>query len=123
MMILGVSGSLRQGSLNTLLLHALRCMAEPEMTIDVLTLEDVPFYSEDIDEPGKVPSGAQKLRDLTGAADGLIFATPEYSRSYSGVMKNALDWLARPATEGIIQGKPALALVATESLNNGLSAN
>src|SRR4051812_30743378 len=35
----------------------------------------------------------QKWSNIADAADGFVIVTPEYNHGYSGVLKNALDWL------------------------------
>jgi NAD(P)H-dependent FMN reductase len=37
-----------------------------------------------------------RLFSMAGAADGFVFASPVYHNSYSGVLKNALDYLRIP---------------------------
>jgi len=40
-----------------------------------------------------VPPDILKLRNKLKQAKGIILATPEYHNSYSGVLKNFLDWM------------------------------
>ncbi|MHB1272026.1 MAG: NADPH-dependent FMN reductase [Rhodanobacter sp.] len=48
------------------------------------------------------------------AADGLVVATPEYNHSLPGVLKNALDWLARESPLGeVLIDKPTAVLGAS----------
>jgi chromate reductase, NAD(P)H dehydrogenase (quinone) len=65
----------------------------------------IPPYDDDIRLAGHPPPVAA-LRDRVRAADALIFATPEYSRSFPGVLKNAIDWVSRPPAQPL-DGKPA----------------
>jgi len=134
MNVLAISGSLRAQSLNTALLRALGPLAPEGMEIDIVTLEGIPLYSEELDlqrphngadqsASPPVPSAVAELRRRVHDADGVIISTPEYNRSISGVLKNALDWLSRPAFRGAIYGKTVLALVATESAYHGLNAH
>ncbi|WOQ69528.1 NADPH-dependent FMN reductase [Microbacterium limosum] len=44
--------------------------------------------------------------DRCAGIDGVIIVTPEYSRSIPGVLKNALDWSARPYGQASFAGKP-----------------
>lgn len=113
--IAGISGSLREGSYNTATLRALKEIASDTLDIDIVTLEDVPLFNEDVEAQGW-PDRVQALRDRIEPAEGIIFATPEYNYSVPGVLKNAIDWLSRPERKGPIFGKPAAIIGATPSM-------
>ncbi len=119
--VVAISGSLRRDALNTALLRSLPHLAPESLDIEILTIDAVPVYSEDIDG-GLCPAAVTGLRDRVAAADGVILASPEYNRGVSGAMKNVLDWLSRPAHDGALKGKNCLALVATESTYHGMGA-
>lgn len=107
MRILGLSGSLRDGSYNTGLLIAAadRLPADAELVV-FDRLREVPFYDPDEDGPDVHPAAAA-LREAVQAADALLFAIPEYNGSIPAVVKNAVDWTSRPAGNGAIKGKIA----------------
>jgi len=119
--ILGVSGSLRQGSYNTAALRAAQALLPPDATLDIATLEGTELFSEDVERQGW-PPGIARLRERAGRADALLFATPEYNYSVSGVLKNAIDWLSRPPRQGPIWGKPAGVIGASQSLQGAARA-
>ncbi|HEV8253994.1 MAG TPA: NADPH-dependent FMN reductase [Vicinamibacteria bacterium] len=106
--VLAIAGSLRRGSYNRRLLEAARGCAPPVMAIDVYEeLAALPPFDEDLEaaSPGG-PEAVQRMRALVAAADGLLIATPEYNHSIPGVLKNAIDWLSRPAPDEVLAGKP-----------------
>jgi chromate reductase, NAD(P)H dehydrogenase (quinone) len=113
--IAAISGSLREGSYNTATLRAVKEIASDTLDIDIITLEDMPLFNEDVEAKGW-PERVQKLRDRIEPAKGVIFATPEYNYSIPGLLKNAIDWLSRPARKGPIFGKPAAIVGATPSM-------
>lgn len=92
--ILGISGSLRKASFNTALLHAAQELAPPDLQLDIADISQIPLYNTDVQAQG-FPEVVQKLGEQIRAADGLLFATPEYNYSLSGVMKNTIDWISR----------------------------
>jgi chromate reductase, NAD(P)H dehydrogenase (quinone) len=107
MRILGISGSLRASSHNTALLRTAGELVPAGVELELFAaLEAVPPYNEDRDgiEP---PAAAARLREAIGAADAVLFATPEYNGSIPGVLKNAVDWASRPARQGALWGKTA----------------
>jgi chromate reductase len=113
MRILGISGSLRSGSLNTRLLRYAAEQAPPGVEITVWDgLRAIPPYDQDQD--GELaPEPVTRLRDAIAQADGLLIATPEYNASIPGALKNAIDWASRPRAETPLQGKPAAVIGAT----------
>jgi chromate reductase len=102
--VLGIAGSLRKGSFNAAALRAAQELAPTGMTIDIFDIATIPLYNEDVKAEGFPPAVAD-LRARIKAADGLLFATPEYNYSISGVLKNTIDWASRPP-EQPFDGKP-----------------
>jgi chromate reductase len=95
MNVLAISGALRKASTNTGLLRALEAQAPPHVTIDIATLHGIPLYDGDVEDSSGKPQAVVALDARIRAADGIVFACPEYNFSVPGVLKNAIDWLSR----------------------------
>lgn len=89
-----ISGSLRKGSYNTMVLKTLQKLAPANITIEHLSIAEVPIYIADVYE-GKFPESVEKLVDAIKAADAVIFVSPEYNYSIPGGLKNAIDFISR----------------------------
>ncbi len=100
-----IVGSLRRESFNRKLADALARMAPADVVLAQLQIGDLPLYNQDDD--GAQADAVKRLKSEVGAADGLIFVTPEYNRSMPGVLKNALDHASRPYGQSAWKGKPA----------------
>jgi chromate reductase len=102
--VLGIAGSLRQGSFNRALLRLAQEMAPDGMVIESFDIAPIGLYNEDVRQQG-FPLAVEDLRARIRAADGLLFVTPEYNYSIPGVLKNAIDWASRPPDQPF-NGKP-----------------
>jgi NAD(P)H-dependent FMN reductase len=92
MHILGISGSLRVASWNSMLLRALVCIAPPGIQVDLYRdIGQLPLFNPDLEASG--PRSVAALRSSINAADAVVIASPEYAHGVSGVIKNALDWM------------------------------
>jgi len=109
--LIGISGSLRNGSYNTALLRAAFEDLPKGVTAEIAALNDISMYDWDIERGDGFPAAVADLRARVAAADGIVFATPEYNFSVSGAMKNTVDWLSRGPSSPI-DFKPA-AIVGT----------
>lgn len=116
--ILGLSGSLRQGSTNAALLRAAQAHTPDSVELILYDYADVPLYNADV-EPGE---GVARLRNAIESADAVLIATPEYNYSIPGVLKNAIDWASRPAYRSPFAGKPTGVLSAAASFAGGARA-
>jgi chromate reductase len=116
MRVLGISGSLRRDSLNSALLRlaAERLPAGVEL-VEFTRLAEIPPYDEDL-EATFVPAVVGELREAVRAADAVLVATPEYNHSVPGQLKNALDWVSRPAGQSALDGTPAAAIGASTGM-------
>jgi chromate reductase, NAD(P)H dehydrogenase (quinone) len=105
MRVLAVSGSLRRGSHNTELLRAAVAAAPDGVEVELWEgIGELPVYDQDVDAAGP-PRSVHRLREEWGAADAILFATPEYNGSIPGGLKNALDWASRPLRESALTNK------------------
>ena len=91
--LLGISGSLRKASTNTMLLRN----AAKIFGADTFIEGDInlPLYNGDLETAQGIPAAVQLLSDQIAGADAVIIATPEYNKAISGALKNALDWVSR----------------------------
>jgi chromate reductase len=93
--ILGISGSLRKRSLNTRLLQIAHGVLPEGVSLEIADLSAIPFYNGDVEKVG-LPQSVLEFRKKIFEADAILFASPEYNSSFTGVLKNALDWASRP---------------------------
>ena len=118
MKILGISGSLRAQSFNTRLLLATAGMLPPEAELTIYSCAGIPLYNEDLDVDPK-PDAVVDLNGVIAGSDAILLATPEYNHSIPGVLKNALDWVSRPAFKSVMVGKPTGIISASKSFVGG----
>jgi len=113
--LIGVSGSLRQGSFNASLLRAAAELMPPAAELAIGTLRGVPLYDADVEASEGIPAAVIALKESLAGADGLLLATPEYNNSIPGVTKNAIDWMSRPASDiaRVFRGKPVALMGAS----------
>jgi chromate reductase len=122
--VLGIGGSLRKGSYNRALLYTAQELAPDNMEIHVFsneTMASIPLFNEDVRQQGE-PNAVQKFKQEINRADALLFATPEYNYSMSGVLKNAIDWASRPANASPLNGKPVAIMGASTGMSGTIRA-
>ena len=100
-----VVGSLRRDSFNRKLATAIVKLAPAEFSFKQVQIGDLPLYNQDDDANQADP--VKRLKAEISASQGLLFVTPEYNRSVSGVLKNAIDHASRPYGQNAWKGKPA----------------
>jgi chromate reductase, NAD(P)H dehydrogenase (quinone) len=111
MKLLGISGSLRRGSLNSAVLRAAVELATAGVAIEHFDLRPIPLYDGDL-EAGGFPDGVVAFRAAIARADALLIVTPEYNSGIPGVLKNAIDWASRGADQPF-DGKPIAIVTAS----------
>lgn len=109
--ILGIAGSLRRQSYNRGALRAATELAPEGATVEVFELDGLPAFNQDEDQ--NPPAIVVELKKRIREADAILFVTPEYNYSISGVLKNAIDWASRPYGDSAWNGKPAAIMGAS----------
>lgn len=100
-----IVGSIAANSINRKVANVLPSLADDKSVEFVfLDINELPMYDYEVD--GNWPEVATEWKKSVEAVDGVIFVTPEYSRSIPGALKNALDWAARPWGQNSFTGKP-----------------
>jgi chromate reductase, NAD(P)H dehydrogenase (quinone) len=119
--IFGIAGSLRHESYNRAALRAAAKLVPDGVTLEIFDdLASIPAFDQD--EQSNPPASVVELKKRVKAADAVLFVTPEYNYSISGVLKNAIDWASRPYGDSAWDGKPAAIISASTGALGGVRA-
>jgi chromate reductase len=115
--LVGMSGSLRKGSFNTMLLNNVVQLVPEDIIIEIASIADIPLYNADLDLPAakERPTPVTKFRETLAKADGIVFVSPEYNYSIPGGLKNAIDWASRGEDSPLLH-KPVAVMGATPGM-------
>lgn len=110
--ILGISGSLRADSTNTIILKTLVSLLPSDISFEIFQgLDEIAHFG-----PGLADTAAvTRFKAAIQAADAVVICTPEYAFGVPGTLKNALDWTVGT---GDLNDKPISAISASP-LNSG----
>lgn len=109
--VVGLIGSLRQGSYNRAAFQAAQELVPEGMVLEEAAIAGLPLFNQDLEKP--LPESVQQMKAAVQGADAILLVTPEYNYSVSGVLKNALDWGSRPYGESAWDGKPCAIMGAS----------
>lgn len=116
-----IVGSLRAGSLNRKMARAICAIRDDNLDCSMIEIGDLPLYNQDLDSDP--PAEWRRFRDQVGAADGVLFVSPEYNRGIPGVLKNAIDVGSRPYGRSVFDKKPAAIVTVSPGAIGGFGAN
>lgn len=116
-----IVGSLRKESFNLKTAKALIALAPESLSLEIINIANLPMFNEDLE--ATPPTEWITFRAQISTADGLLFLTPEYNRSVSGVLKNAIDVGSRPYGQNSWSGKPGAVVSVSIGNISGFGAN
>jgi chromate reductase, NAD(P)H dehydrogenase (quinone) len=111
--VLCLIGGISRDSLNKKLFKAVSELAPESIEILTYSIESLPYFSQDIENDP--PDSVNEFKDKIRNSDALLLISPEYNRSFPGVLKNALDWGSRPYGSNLWDKMPAGLMGATPS--------
>jgi chromate reductase, NAD(P)H dehydrogenase (quinone) len=100
-----IVGSNRRDSINRKLAQALAKLGADRFDAHFVRIDDLPLYNQD--NEANLPAEVARYKNELAAADGVLIVTPEHNRSIPTILKNAVDWGARPYGKSNWPGKPA----------------
>lgn len=115
--LVGICGSLRKGSYNKMLLNAAAELLPADVSMEIITIDEIPLYNGDFDLPiaKERPVPVEHLRKKLASADGILICSPEYNHSIPGLLKNAIDWASRGEDSPMLK-KPIAVIGATPGM-------
>lgn len=116
-----LSGSFHSHSRSLAILKSIEGLfAKHETETEVLKLDNLPFYSEDLNKAK--PEVLSEFLSKVESADGILICTPEYNHSIPAVLKNAIDWASRPAFNSVLKDMPVSIITQAVSPVGGARA-
>lgn len=116
-----IVGSLRKESFARKWANNMVDLFPEDYEVEFLEIGNLPLYNEEYDTDS--PAEYTAFRESVARQDAILFATPEYNRSISGALKNALDVASRPWGKSVWNGKPTLIVSHSISNISGFGAN
>lgn len=110
-----VVGSIRADSINKKLANNLERLLPEGVEFEYLDIAALPLFNQDLE--ASAPREPRALKAIVEASDAVLFVTPEYNHSFTGVLKNAIDWVSRPWENNSWRGKPTGIVGATTTPN------
>jgi NAD(P)H-dependent FMN reductase len=92
-----IVGSNRRDSINRKLAHALAKLGAGSFEANFPRIDDLPMFNQDLE--GNLPAEVLRYKNELARADAVLIVTPEHDRSIPALLKNAVDWGARPWQE------------------------
>ncbi len=112
-----IVGSASQPSLNRRLGDALTALApHAGLELSEVRIDHLPFFGSHMASESTYPEIGRELKTAVDDADGLLLISPEYNRSVTGVLKNAIDWLSRPKGKSSFPDKPTAVIGMTKGV-------
>lgn len=115
-----IVGSLRKELFSLKIAKAFAKIAPPSLKLDIVTLEGLSFFNQDLE--ATPPADWVAFRERIQKSDAVLFVTPEYNRSTSGVLKNAIDVGSRPYGKSSFLGKPTGIIANSPGALGGVAA-
>ncbi|MBM6754624.1 NAD(P)H-dependent oxidoreductase [Lactobacillus alvi] len=109
MKLVGIVGSIAEESYNRKLMMFIANRFNNLADIEILSLKDVPMFSEDNDQTNSM--AVQYLKHRIEGADGVIMVTPEHNHTTTAVLKSTIEWLSYKIHP--LKDKPVLILGAS----------
>ena len=100
-----IVGSNRRESINRRLAQALVRLGSGKFEAEFVRIDDLPMFNQDLES--NLPAGVVRFKEDVAGADGVLIVTPEHDRSIPALLKNAIDWGARPYGKNVWANKPA----------------
>ncbi len=117
-------GSLRKESYSRKMAEAMKAFAPETWNIQIVEIGDLPLYNEDLEgNDVQPPSSWVAFRERIEKAHAVLIVTPEYNRSTSAALKNAIDVGSRPYTKNVWSNKPAAVVSISPGAIGGFGAN
>ena len=99
-----IVGSNRREWINRKLAQAMVKLGADKFDARIVRIDDLPMYNQD--NENNLAAEVVRFKDELARADGVLIVTPEHDRSIPAVLKNAVDWGARPWGKNSWAGKP-----------------
>lgn len=109
MKLVGIVGSIAEDSYNRKLMTFMANRFNNIADIEVVSIKDVPMFSEDDDQTNGM--AVQYLKHRIENADGVIMATPEHNHTTTAALKSTIEWLSYKIHP--LEDKPVLIIGAS----------
>lgn len=116
-------GSLREGSFTRMVAETMASLLPEGYEAEFLEIGQLPHFDQDYEINNEEPESYGAFREKLRSMDAFLLATPEYNRSFPGVLKNALDVGSRPYGQNSFDGKPAAIVSVSPGNLSGFGAN